>query len=395
MACVKKRTKHGQERYVVDWRDAQSRRRLRVFRTRREADEHLAQVLREARQPARPVVPTTITVEDYATGWLGIVAAQTKPRTHASYEQLLRVHILPPLGPARVRELHRGRIKALLATKLEAGLSRNTVRLVLATLRAMLQAAVDDGVLLANPALRLGRSLRLITSAKARQEHIKAFTPEQFGIFLHTAERRFPRLARLWLLQARSGLRPGEAYALEWDDLDLDARDARVTKTLSDDGKRIDTPKSNHGRTVDLSTETAAMLRQLHAHRTAETLRRGGGTVPALVFCSETGTHLDPATVRHAFRKVLRSAGLPTHFTPHCLRHTYASQLLSLGESIYYVQRQLGHASIQLTVDTYGKWLPAGNKNAVDRLDALARSVGSPSAVADGASETAAERGLR
>ena len=43
--------------------------------------------------------------------------------------------------------------------------------------------------------------------------------------------------------------------------------------------------------------------------------------------------------------------------------------LLQQGESIVYVQRQLGHASIQLTVDTYGKWLPMGNKAAVDRLD--------------------------
>ena len=42
---------------------------------------------------------------------------------------------------------------------------------------------------------------------------------------------------------------------------------------------------------------------------------------------------------------------------------------LQQGESPAYVQRQLGHASIQLTVDTYGRWLPAGNKAAVNRLD--------------------------
>jgi hypothetical protein len=42
--------------------------------------------------------------------------------------------------------------------------------------------------------------------------------------------------------------------------------------------------------------------------------------------------------------------------------------LLQQGESPAYVQRQLGHASIQLTVDTYGRWLPMGNKAAVDRL---------------------------
>lgn len=46
--------------------------------------------------------------------------------------------------------------------------------------------------------------------------------------------------------------------------------------------------------------------------------------------------------------------------------------MLQQGESITYVQRQLGHASIQLTMDTYGKWLPIGNKAAVHRLDSLA-----------------------
>ena len=44
--------------------------------------------------------------------------------------------------------------------------------------------------------------------------------------------------------------------------------------------------------------------------------------------------------------------------------------MLQQGESLTYVQRQLGHASINLTADTYGKWLPPGNKAAVDRLDA-------------------------
>ena len=60
--------------------------------------------------------------------------------------------------------------------------------------------------------------------------------------------------------------------------------------------------------------------------------------------------------------RALKAAGLPLHFSPHCLRHSFASLLLQHGESPAYIQRQLGHASIQLTVDTYGKWLPMGNK---------------------------------
>ena len=69
-----------------------------------------------------------------------------------------------------------------------------------------------------------------------------------------------------------------------------------------------------------------------------------------------------------AIKKILKAAKLPLHFTPHCLRHTFASLLLQQGQSPAYVQRQLGHASIQLTVDTYGRWLPMGDKTAVNRL---------------------------
>jgi site-specific recombinase XerC len=52
-----------------------------------------------------------------------------------------------------------------------------------------------------------------------------------------------------------------------------------------------------------------------------------------------------------------------------CLRHTYASLMLQQGEPVAYVQRQLGHASIQLIVDTYGNWLPMQSHAAVERLD--------------------------
>ena len=87
------------------------------------------------------------------------------------------------------------------------------------------------------------------------------------------------------------------------------------------------------------------------------------------VFASEAGTVLDGTNVRKIMRRILKKAKLPLHFTPHCLRHTYASLMLQQGEPVAYVQRQLGHASIQLIVDTYGKWLPMQSHAAVDRLD--------------------------
>lgn len=54
----------------------------------------------------------------------------------------------------------------------------------------------------------------------------------------------------------------------------------------------------------------------------------------------------------------------------HDLRHTYASLLIQNGESLAYVRDQLGHSSIQVTVDIYGHLVPGANRAAVDRLDA-------------------------
>jgi integrase len=53
----------------------------------------------------------------------------------------------------------------------------------------------------------------------------------------------------------------------------------------------------------------------------------------------------------------------------HNTRHTYASILLSNGESLVYVKEQLGHSSIQMTVDIYGHLIPNSNRKAVNRLE--------------------------
>jgi len=163
-------------------------------------------------------------------------------------------------------------------------------------------------------------------------------------------------------------MRPGEAYGLQRKDLDFEKCEIRVERTLSIN--RLGTPKTGRSRrAVDMSQSVREVLRQVEIDQKKETLARGWSEIPPWVFTTTEGTPLDRNAIARRFKRVLKAAGLPRHYTPHGLRHTFASQLIQQGESVTYVQRQLGHTSIRQTVDCYGRWLPMGNRAAVDRLD--------------------------
>ncbi len=276
MACIRKR----RGKYVVDYRDGAGIRRWVTCETRREAETVLLDKAREARQPTRPVVDPNITMSAYAERWLQEIAVTIKPKTQKSYGSAPRLHILPALGSTKVRMLQKGRIKSFLVERLRQGkvrtiaegevtkevrlpLARDSVRIIHATLRALLNAAVDDGVIIANPADKLGRTLRLVVNAKTRQEEVKAMTRDQLGAFL-AAARNAPtayerRYYPLFLLLARTGMRLGEGLALQWDDVNFVANEIRVARTLS--CGRIEKPKS--GPRPDRGHERAARANPL------------------------------------------------------------------------------------------------------------------------------------
>src|SRR6202451_4257192 len=87
---------------------------------------------------------------------------------------------------------------------------------------------------------------------------------------------------------------------------------------------------------------------------------------------SPRGRFLDPDNLYHrVFLPVLAKAGI-RKIRLHDLRHTFGSQLLQNGASIVYVKEQMGHSSIQVTVDIYGHLIPGANVCFVDRLDEIA-----------------------
>jgi integrase len=129
-------------------------------------------------------------------------------------------------------------------------------------------------------------------------------------------------------------------------------------------------PKNASRRTVDLLQRAAETLRS-HRKRQMEEQPTVGAqwTDNGLVFTTTIGTPLDAQKIvnRH-FKPLLKRAGLPD-IRWHDLRHTYATLLLSRGTHPTYVQKSLGHASVQLTLDRYSHWMPSMGRNTAKGID--------------------------
>lgn len=88
------------------------------------------------------------------------------------------------------------------------------------------------------------------------------------------------------------------------------------------------------------------------------------------VFTNSAGNRMDGTKARKMLKACLKSAGLRV-IRMHDCRHTYASLLIQNKASLAYIKDQMGHSSIQTTVDVYGHLVPGANKHEVDKLDEI------------------------
>jgi integrase len=303
--------------------------------------------------------------DTYFTNWLNTYAkAHCKPSTVERYQRTFRLYLSPTLKNKDLGTISREDVKKLVYGLVNTGQSRNSIKAVLTPLIELFNHAVEDGHVSVNPAMRVLKRSHTEDSRKGKADFL---TREELSVLLSTCHAHFPGYYPFVLLLARTGLRLGEAIALQWGDIDFHGRFLEVQRAFS--GPHLSTPKNGKTRRVDMSLQLTETLKACLVERKAETLRKGWGEVPLWVFLSEEGTPYNRGNFRwRIWYKLLEKAGL-RRIRIHDVRHTFASLLLQNGESLVYVKEQMGHHSIQLTVDTYGHLIPGGNRAAVDRLD--------------------------
>ena len=315
------------------------------------------------------IEPARMSLDEYLDHWLETaVKPRVRTRTHKEYGDTLRRYVRPRIGARRLGNLKPVDIQAVYSEMQVEGLA-GMVRLTHTLLKGALRQAVQWQMLARNPAeyvdlpkRRGGGKARALTQAEAGR-FLEETVRSKWHVFFH--------------LMVSTGLRPSEALALTWRDVDLAKGTLTVRHSLGWlKGERrfvFNDPKTpSSRRTVPLPY---GLVKLLSEHMTAQ-FEKGHSE---LVFTTRAG---DPAhqrvIVQEAFKPAIRRAGLDEKTRLYDLRHTHATLLLLAGVHPKVVSERLGHSSISITLDVYSHVLPNMQQEAAERLDAMLYSTGKP-----------------
>jgi integrase len=372
------KTKQGElrEAWLVDYTDAEGDRHVQTFERKKDAQEYHAKVKLDVKAGVHLAPSKSATVNEAAAGWLTYVKNENRERaTVTMYEILVRRHIAPRLGSVKLSALTVPRIEQFRDDLLTAGLTRALAKKALGGLKAILRDAQRRGQVAQNVALG------------TRIEQPRRERPLMVGVDIPGREdvRRIieaaPDLqARATLFVAAfAGLRASELRGLRWADVDLKASPPTIrVSQRADRYKVIGLPKSKTStRTVPIGAMLANTLRAWRLQCPASPLD--------LVFPNKDGGIQYHVTMSNVtLERPQRALGMldehgRVRFGFHALRHYYASWCINrkadggLELPLKNVSVRLGHASIQITADTYGHLFPSQDDGA--ELDAAERAI--------------------
>ncbi|WP_214687157.1 tyrosine-type recombinase/integrase [Exiguobacterium sp. s163] len=365
MAIFRKR--NGKWQYRIYFYDEGGKRRERSrsnFTTKREAQ--MAAAKEESKLLNNTfVMDQNVRFDTFALEWL-----ETFKRPHvkeSTYDRISRTvknHLIPQFGEYRLIDINRVMYQKWINEKVEV-YSLGTVRSFHSTFSSILDhALLDMNLIEKNPAHRIRISKRDDTPDEDDDvlEFLEMDELNRLLAYLeatpHGKYKRSIQYLALFTLIARTGLRVGEALALEWEDIDLDAGTVRVNKTLSFGSKlelKVTKPKTKKAnRTLRIDSQTKELMQR---HRTSQKevyLAYPNYKKPELplVFHSPNGKWLRTSIVRDYLRDACKKSGVQ-HISPHVLRHSHAVHLLEAGADVKYVADRLGHADTKITMNIY------------------------------------------
>jgi integrase len=301
------------------------------------------------------------TVAEWVLYWLHTIAREQVAATswHHSYRPKIELHVAPHFAHIRLADLSEEDIEVWhRRLKSEGSLSASSITTAHRIFSGAIKVAVVRGRIPRNP-------LSNVHPPKAPRPAPEPPSADEVGLILAACRGR-PGGAR-WVLAICTGLRQGEALALQWKDIRLTApASVTVRRSMARVGGEtvMKEPKSRRSRrTVPLPAVAVAALT---AHRDSLAAR----PLPmALVFANAEGQPTGPRADRQAWADLLAELGLP-HYRVHDLRHAYATTLLEQGMDPRVVQDLMGWSTAAMA-EIYQHVRPVMHARAVSALDGV------------------------
>jgi integrase len=367
-------------KWVVRYRDADGKQRLRTFKRESDAKDWEAQLRGDLKKGVHRPDSTSAVLRDAVGSWLARAEAEKlEPTTITNYEIMCRRHIEPATVPDGTLNGWKGELGDIKLTRITTPqcvvfqrhlLSNNARRRAQAIFTAfggILGEAVKQGLIAHNPAsdVRFKSSERDLVPIQIG-EHIPA--KEEMRVILKATTGLWHPLC---FAATFSGMRASELRGLTWPNVDLDGGFIRVRQRADFDG-RIGFCKSKSGyRTIPIPTPLVDVLREWKTRCPASDLD--------LVFPTKTGEVIRHSGITRAWWRIQRELGIVKpdgrpKYVFHSMRHFFASLMIEQATPPKRLQEIMGHANIGMTMDVYGHLFPAGAEEH-RRIDQAVESV--------------------
>ena len=347
-------------------------------KTEREAQRKLREKQRELDTQGEILAPGT-TVSKWATEWMEVYirSRDITAKSARMYQEKLDNYILPAIGSMKLKDVRDIHLKRLLNS---ANSSYSTAQKVRLVLQAMFKQARKSRLIPFDPA----EDLELPKAPKGKR---KSITDWERKNILEVAE--YHRGGIYVLLIYYCGLRPGEAAALQWKDIDRRTRSIRVTMALeSGNSGTVKEPKTDAGtRTIPIPSPLWQKLEPLIGDPFDYVLLQPRGkkrhTESSLNdlwnnFKRELDIHMGAEVyrnqiIRHCWEVhwEKETEANWTALVPYSLRHTYGTDLQRAGVPINVAKYLMGHSDITVTGNIYTDTTPDVIKIAGRKLDDL------------------------
>ena len=353
--------KKGRKVLMAAIYDINGKRRPKRFKKRAEAEDWLSEQKRARLMGNNTyAVNPKMTVSEFMHEWVESQYSDDQSSTRRFYRNAIKNHIIPSLGNIRATNLTTKSVETLLRDMSAKGFGAGTIHSVKASLSAAYNDAVRLGELPRNP----------VKGVKVTNIQVKSTKPipQREWEKIYKESMKTPHMQARIEVAGMLGLRPGEALALKWSDLDIEAKSLRIERQvqrIKGQGLEIKAVKQKKERDIPLSDTTVQILL---AHKRYQALQKGAWDEDHdLVFPNSVGKLMDEKADRKDFKKLCRAAGV-AEYQLYQLRKNAFTNLASLTD-MQTLKAFSGHSQISTLMGHYLHSSDETMRSAVGQMD--------------------------